>query len=64
VWLKWFPAIGARWAGDLGSQLWHLALPAFAIGLGWVGFLARLVRQQVAINSPPSSFAIGWLDEP
>jgi peptide/nickel transport system permease protein len=44
VWLKWFPAIGAGRPGDPGSQLWHLALPAFAIGLGWVGFLARLVR--------------------
>ena len=44
VWLKWFPAIGAGRPGDLPSQLWHLALPAFAIGLGWVGFLARLVR--------------------
>jgi peptide/nickel transport system permease protein len=44
VWLKWFPAIGAGRPGDLASQLWHLALPAFSIGLGWVGFLARLVR--------------------
>jgi peptide/nickel transport system permease protein len=44
VWLKWFPAIGAGRPGDLGSRLWHLALPAFAIGLGWVGYLARLVR--------------------
>ncbi len=44
VWLKWFPAIGAGRPGDLGSRLWHLALPAFAIGVGWVGYLARLVR--------------------
>jgi len=44
VWLKWFPAIGAGRSGDLANQLWHLVLPSLAIGLGWVGFLARLVR--------------------
>ena len=44
VWLKWFPAIGAGEAADPADRLWHLVLPAFAIGLGWVGFLARLVR--------------------
>ena len=42
--LKWLPAIGAGEAGDLGDQLRHLVLPAFAIGLGWVGYIARLVR--------------------
>lgn len=44
VWLKWFPAIGAGEPGNLLSQLHFLVLPAFAIGLGWVGYLARLVR--------------------
>lgn len=44
VGLRWFPAIGAGEPGDFGSQLYHLVLPAFAIGLGWVGYLARLVR--------------------
>ena len=42
--LRWLPAIGAGEAGDLGDQLRHLILPAFAIGLGWVGYIARLVR--------------------
>lgn len=42
--LKWLPAIGAGQAGDLSDQLRHLVLPAFAIGLGWVGYIARLVR--------------------
>ncbi|EBA17853.1 dipeptide ABC trasnporter, permease protein [Roseobacter sp. SK209-2-6] len=40
--LKWFPAIG------VGEGIWdkldHLVLPAFAIGLSWVGYVARLVR--------------------
>jgi peptide/nickel transport system permease protein len=42
--LRWLPAIGAGAAGDPGDQLRHLILPAFAIGLGWVGYIARLVR--------------------
>jgi peptide/nickel transport system permease protein len=44
VGLKWFPAIGAGESGDVLSQLHYLVLPSFAIGLGWVGYLARLVR--------------------
>ena len=42
--LRWFPAIGAGASGDIGSQLRHLVLPSFAIGLSWVGYVARLVR--------------------
>ncbi|SHI34385.1 ABC transporter permease [Wenxinia saemankumensis] len=42
--LRWLPAIGAGEPGDLPDQLSHLVLPAFAIGLGWVGYLARMVR--------------------
>jgi peptide/nickel transport system permease protein len=41
---RWFPAIGAGETGNLADQLWHLVLPAFALGLGWVGYIARLVR--------------------
>jgi peptide/nickel transport system permease protein len=44
VWLKWLPAIGAGAHGEFGDQLIHLILPAFAVGLGWVGYIARLVR--------------------
>ena len=44
VWLNWLPAIGAGTAGDFGSQARALILPAFSLGLGWVGYLARLVR--------------------
>jgi peptide/nickel transport system permease protein len=42
--LDWFPVIGAGEQGNLADQLWHLVLPSFAVGLGWVGYLARLVR--------------------
>lgn len=42
--LGWFPVLGAGQAGNIWDQVWHLVLPAFAIGLGWTGYLARLVR--------------------
>lgn len=44
VTLKWLPAIGAGKEGDPVDQLMHLVLPAFAVGLSWVGYIARLVR--------------------
>ena len=42
VWLRWLPAIGAG-EGFLNS-ITHLILPAFAIGVSWVGYVARMVR--------------------
>lgn len=42
VLLDWLPAIGA------GEGFWdsitHLILPAFAVGIGWVGYISRIVR--------------------
>ncbi|PAQ08913.1 ABC transporter permease [Mesorhizobium temperatum] len=42
VTLRWLPAIG------VGIGFWdgliYLILPAFAIGIGWVGYISRLVR--------------------
>ena len=42
--MKWLPAIGAGDGSGIGNYLTHLILPAFSVGLGWVGYLARLVR--------------------
>ncbi len=42
--LGWVPAIGAGEDDGLLGKLHHLILPAFAVGIGWVGYLARLVR--------------------
>ncbi len=42
--LRWLPVIGAGDDGDIVDQIVHLILPAFAVGLGWVGYIARLVR--------------------
>jgi peptide/nickel transport system permease protein len=41
---RWFPAMGAGDSGDIADQAHHLILPAIALGLGWVGYIARLVR--------------------
>jgi peptide/nickel transport system permease protein len=40
--LGWLPAIGA--GEGFWDSLRHLILPAFAVGIGWVGYIARLVR--------------------
>lgn len=42
VWLRWLPAIGA--GETFGQQVMHLILPAFAVGVSWVGYIARVVR--------------------
>ncbi|MER9632360.1 ABC transporter permease [Mesorhizobium sp. M0296] len=42
VTLRWLPAVGAGSGG--WDRLVHLVLPAFAIGIGWVGYISRLVR--------------------
>jgi peptide/nickel transport system permease protein len=44
VTLRWFPSIGAGETGNLSSRIWHLVLPSFAIGISWVGYVARIVR--------------------
>ena len=44
VQLRWFPAIGAGESGNLADQARHLVLPAVALGLGWIGYIARMVR--------------------
>jgi len=41
---RWFPALGAGEPGNYTDQAWHLVLPAIALGIGWVGYIARLVR--------------------
>ncbi len=44
VQLKWMPAIGLGVRGDPLDYLQHLILPAIALAITWVGYLARLVR--------------------
>lgn len=42
--LHWFPVIGAGNPGQPLDDIRHLALPAVALALGWIGYIARLVR--------------------
>src|SRR5581483_3728096 len=45
IWLRWFPAIGA---GDgFWDGVYHLVLPSLALGLGWVGYIARMLRASI-----------------
>jgi peptide/nickel transport system permease protein len=42
--LGWLPAIGTGDFSDPVDYLKHLALPAIALALTWIGYLARLMR--------------------
>lgn len=44
VWLDCFPVLGVSRSGTLGDQLARLALPALSLALGWIGYIARLLR--------------------
>ncbi len=41
---RWFPSIGAGDPANLTNYLRHLVLPATALAITWIGYLARLVR--------------------
>jgi peptide/nickel transport system permease protein len=47
IWLDWLPVLGASQSGELGDQLVRLILPATALALSWIGYLARLVRSSL-----------------
>lgn len=44
IWLDWLPVLGAGRSGDLADQARRLILPTVALSVGWIGFIARLVR--------------------
>jgi peptide/nickel transport system permease protein len=44
VQLQWMPAIGLGVEGDFKDYVKHLVLPATALAITWIGYLARLVR--------------------
>lgn len=47
IWLSWLPVLGAGDANDLWDQAKRLVLPTVALSLGWIGFIARLVRSSM-----------------
>lgn len=44
VWLDWLPVLGASRTGEFWDELKRMILPALALALTWIGFIARLVR--------------------
>ena len=44
IWLDWLPVLGASRTGALGDEVKRMILPTLALALGWIGFIARLVR--------------------
>jgi peptide/nickel transport system permease protein len=54
VWLDWLPVLGAGREGDWGDQAVRLIMPTVALAIGWVGFIARLVRSSMleVLNEP------------
>jgi peptide/nickel transport system permease protein len=42
--LHWLPVTGGGDPGDPLDRLAHLVLPAAALSIGWIGYLARLIR--------------------
>lgn len=44
IWLNWLPVLGAGREGDFWDQFQRLILPMLALSVGWIGFIARLVR--------------------
>jgi peptide/nickel transport system permease protein len=63
VQLGWLPAIGTGELSDPADYARHLILPAVALAITWIGYLARLVRASVlevmGANYIRTAFAFG-----
>jgi len=44
IWLDWLPVLGTGQSGGFWDDARRLILPTTALALGWIGFIARLVR--------------------
>ncbi|MGB7285522.1 MAG: ABC transporter permease [Salaquimonas sp.] len=64
--LGWVPAIGAGQDEGLLSRIHHLILPSIAVGAGWIGYIARLVRasmiEVLSTNYVRNARAFGLLE--
>jgi peptide/nickel transport system permease protein len=47
MWLNWLPVLGAGDENDILDQAKRLILPMIALSVGWIGFIARLVRSSM-----------------
>jgi len=44
--LSWFPALGS--GSGFVDQVWHMTLPAIALSISWVAYVAQITRASVA----------------
>lgn len=44
--LGWFPVLGES-NGGLGDKLWHLTLPAIALAIAWIAYVAQITRASI-----------------
>ncbi len=47
IWLNWLPVLGAGEESSWLDQAKRLILPTIALSVGWIGFIARLVRSSM-----------------
>ena len=47
IWLDWLPVLGVSRTGDFWDEVQRLVLPALSLALGWIGYIARLVRSSL-----------------
>lgn len=47
LWLNWLPVLGVGDTGSWVDQGKRLILPVVALSVGWIGFIARLVRSSM-----------------
>ncbi|MSP48382.1 MAG: ABC transporter permease [Alphaproteobacteria bacterium] len=54
IWLDWLPVLGTGRPGDFWDQARRLILPAASLAIGWVGYIARLMRSSLLeiLNEP------------
>jgi peptide/nickel transport system permease protein len=54
IWLDWLPVLGASRTGAFADEVKRMILPTLALALGWIGFIARLIRTSMleVMNEP------------
>ena len=58
--VPWFPAIATDSFSDPLDDVHHLVLPAFALALGWIGYLSRLVRASMIETMQENHIRTGY----
>lgn len=47
LWLDWLPVLGTSRTGAFWDEAQRMILPTIALAVGWIGFIARLVRSSM-----------------